>query len=135
MTQFKTRLSSLLNALCSALLTMLGFSSCTDQSDMYGMPLVKYEIKGAVTDEEKQPISEAEIRVVPAAIQSDDERAITTITDKEGNYYMTLSEYLPEAKVVCIPKGAYLSADSVIISFDKPLDILNFILKPHNDME
>lgn len=133
MTQIKSRLSSLINVLFSALLAALGFSSCTDQSEMYGMPVSNFEIKGSVTDEEKQPVDGAEIRVVPAEIQSDHEMARTARTDKDGYYSVSFSRYMPEAKVVCIPKGDQLEADSVIVSLDKPLDTVDFILKPHQD--
>lgn len=112
------RLSSLLAAICSSLLSLLGFSSCSnpeDVPDMYGMPVGDFEIKGAVTDEAGKNIENAEIRVTYPDAPSNPYSITTVTTDAEGRYKLSGRDLLPEAKVVCIPEQSDLKPDSVIV--------------------
>ena len=130
MKSLNTIISSLLMAFCSSLLALLGFSSCTNNELMYGMPPAEsFEIKGSVTDEQRQPVKDAEIRVTAPEVDFD-AYAITTTTNQIGHYNISfLYLYYPEFKVVCIPKETNLEPDSVTITMDRNLEDVNFILK------
>ena len=116
-------------AFCASLLVLLGFSSCTNNEVMYGLPPGgSFEIKGSVTDEQRQPVKDAEIKVTAPEVDSDAYSARTTKTNRNGHYSISLL-YYPEFKVVCIPKETDLEPDSVIIAIDRNLEDVNFILK------
>ena len=109
--------STLLTGSCAALLSTLGFSSCTKDDLMYGTPIGDFEIKGEVTTEEGKAVDNAEIRVTypeePSGIYSiKSER-----TDKDGKYVINdRQSYRKELKVVCIPDNPGLEADSINVS-------------------
>lgn len=92
------------------------------------MPTSDFEIKGSVTDEARQAVKDAEIMVTAPEVNSDISSAITTKTNRYGQYSISLLFY-PELKVVCIPKETNLRPDSVIITLDRKLNDVNFILK------
>lgn len=113
------RPASLLTAICSALLSLLGFgcSSMTPEEPcMYGMPTGKFEIKGSVTTEEGNAVADAEIRVTPTDIPSGIYSLETTTTDSDGLYSAKGGSHAAsELKVVCVPSDPGLEADSVIV--------------------
>ena len=115
---YNNRHSSLLTAICFALLSLIGFSCSSDPGDvplMYGMPTGEFEIKGAVTDEDGKDVPDAEIRVTAPDLPSGVYKFRTANTDSRGHYEVKGYEYLPEMKVVCIPGNADLQPDSVIV--------------------
>lgn len=120
--------STLLSTICFSLLSILGFSCSSESEVMYGMPPSDFEIKGSVTDEARQAVKDAEIRVTAPEVNSDISSAITTKTNRDGQYSISLLFY-PELKVVCIPKESNLRPDSAIITVDRKLNDVNFILK------
>lgn len=115
------RHSSLLSALCYALLSLLGFS-CTspgDIPDMYGMPTGDFEIKGTVTTEEGAAVEDAEIRVTAPHIPSGEHSLQTTTTKPDGQYTAIGESYgLSQLKVVCIPSDPMLEPDSVTVKLN-----------------
>lgn len=116
------RPSSLLTAICSALLSLLGFgcsSINTDEPCMYGMPTGDFEIKGSVTTEEGNAVADAEIRVTHRDVPSGIFSFTTVATNIEGQYIAKGRSYAdPEVKVVCIPSNPGLEADSVIVKLN-----------------
>ena len=108
-------LSTLLKALSSSLLTLLGFSSCSDNEVMYGMPFGYFEVKGAVTDDNGKPVSDAEIRVALPSVPSGIESLGSTRTEDDGTYDIRESAYPSKLKIVCIPSQSELLPDSVIV--------------------
>ena len=108
-------LSTLLKAMSSSLLTLLGFSSCSDNEVMYGMPFGSFEVKGAVTDDNGKPVSDAEIRVTLPTLPSGIESLGTTQTGDDGNYDISESGWPSKLKIVCIPSQSELLPDSVIV--------------------
>ena len=115
------RFSALLTAICSSLLSLLGFScsSPEDTPDMYGMPTGNFEIKGAVTDEAGDKVTGAQIRVTDPQIPSGVYSLQTTTTNADGLYLTEGESYAAlELKVVCIPSNPELEADSVIVKLN-----------------
>ena len=118
----KRHISSFLTGICSALLSLLGFSCSSSPNEpdypvMYGMPTGSFEIKGAVTDENGEDIENAEIRVCP----SDEPSYLTNLTgktDADGNYTISAPGILRKAKVVCIPEKNSLEPDSVVVELE-----------------
>ncbi len=117
MTCFNRRLSSFIASICSALLSLIGFSCCSpeDAPEMYGMPIGDFEIKGSVTTEDGTPIKDAEVRVTGSDIPSGVFSFENTSTDAKGNYEIEAREFIDNVKVVCIPKNPDLQSDSVIV--------------------
>lgn len=59
----KNRLTAIFGTLLSAIVSMLGFSACSSQADMYGSPYGDFKISGIVTDEADKPVAGARIMV------------------------------------------------------------------------
>lgn len=118
---FNSRHSSLLMALCSSLLALLGFS-CSSDSDypvMYGSPSGDFEIKGTVTTEEGAAVEDAEIRVTAPHIPSGEHSLQTTTTKPDGQYTAIGGSHgLSQLKVVCIPSDPMLEPDSVTVKLN-----------------
>lgn len=109
-------ISSLFSRVCAALLALLGFS-CSDKNEvMYGTPVGSFEVKGAVINEEGNPIPDAEIRVAEPDEDSGIISAATTETNNEGSYSVS-GQTFPQTslKVVCIPEGNDYKADSITV--------------------
>ena len=115
MTIKRKTISTLLKALSSSLLTLLGFSSCSDYEVMYGMPFGSFEVKGTVTDDKGLPVSDAEIRVALPDQSSGIESLGSTLTGDDGNYDISEGSYPSKLKIVCIPSQTELLPDSVIV--------------------
>ncbi|MDE5794611.1 MAG: radical SAM-associated putative lipoprotein [Muribaculaceae bacterium] len=113
------KLSSLLTSICSALLSLLGFSCSSPTEDMYGTPTGDFEIKGSVTSEEGKAVADAEIRVTSSDAPSERFSFTTVATDAEGQYIAIGESYANrEVKMVCIPSSPELEADSVIVKLN-----------------
>lgn len=104
-----------LTAIFSALLSLFGFSCCSESEVMYGTPTGDFEIKGAVTDEAGNEVRKAEIRVTYPDAPSGMFCLSDTSTDSKGHYKIKGHDFLPEVKVVCIPENTDLQSDSVIV--------------------
>lgn len=115
------RHSSLLSALCYALLSLLGFS-CSSPEDiyyMYGSPSGDFEIKGAVTSEDGSAVGDAEIRVTGPDTPSGIYSIQATKTKPNGRYEAKGETYgHSQLKVVCIPSDPMLEPDSVIVKLN-----------------
>ena len=112
----KSKLSSIISRICAAALALLGYncSSFGEIPDMYGTPTGSFEVKGAVTNEEDVPISDAEIRVCPPKIDSSKWSIAVTETSNEGTYIVEDKSYIMDSiKVVCVPKGKEYLPDSI----------------------
>lgn len=145
------RPASLLTAICSTFLSLLGFGCSLnpeDVPDMYGMPLGDFEIKGAVTTEEGKYVEDAEIRVTHRDMPSGVFSFTTVATDIEGQYIAKGESYADrEVKVVCLPSNPELEADSVIVTLNynkenagswyagDAKEIVNFKLKSKNSKQ
>lgn len=84
------KINNLFNAVTAGLLSLLGFSSCSNNDDneipcLYGTPTSTYHFKGTVTDEHGTPIKG--IKVVTQVKQDDKAiRVDSTYTDSDGSY-------------------------------------------------
>ena len=103
---------------CSAILSLFGFSCCSETECMYGTPTGDFEIKGTVTDAGGNEIHNAEIRVTYPEAPSGIYRFGETATDSKGNYEIKGHEFLPKMKVVCLPENTDLQPDSVIVKMN-----------------
>lgn len=110
------RISTLLSRLCATGLAVLGFGCASDNSDMYGTPIGSFEIKGIVTDENNNPIGNAEVRVTAPELPSGVYSMATAKTDSQGNYTAQGTDLpLKNLKVVCLPGESLLNADSTSV--------------------
>lgn len=82
------KLTHLMRLILSAIISLLGFSSCElfqEQRDMYGTPIADYQVKGCVTDADDNPI--AGLRVVITETGFGEENDMQTLTtNKNGEY-------------------------------------------------
>lgn len=82
------KLTHLMRLVLSAVISLLGFSSCElfqEQGDMYGTPIADYQVKGCVTDADDNPI--AGLRVVITETGFGEECDMQTLTtNKNGEY-------------------------------------------------
>ncbi len=88
-TIMKGKINNLFNAATAGLLSLLGFSSCSNTSGdspcLYGSPTSDYHFKGTVTDEQGTPING--IKVVTQEKYGDVTlRLDSTYTDSNGTY-------------------------------------------------
>lgn len=124
----KKHLSTFTTSLCSALLSLLGYSCSSSPDDpgyicMYGMPTGDFEIKGSVTTEEGNAVDDAEIRVTHPEAPSGVYSLQTTTTNADGQYLAEGESYAAsELKVVCIPSNLELEPDSVIVKMHSNKD-------------
>ena len=81
----KVRFTRWYNALLSALLTMLGFESCSQYGpDEYGTPTVDYQVKGFVTDLLGTPIQGIKVRAPYSYIDGSEGQNV--LTDENGRF-------------------------------------------------
>lgn len=81
----KRRLSS---KLLAGILGVLGFAGCDglgEELDMYGCPIVDFQVKGAVTSEEGDPLKGIQV-VVRTAWDNNVYEADTVYTDAKGEF-------------------------------------------------
>ena len=110
-------LSRFIQTSLAGALSILGFSSCGDQPDMYGTPVGHYEIKGTVTDPNGAPVKDAEI-----IVRTLDKNNISTLypgatTDNNGDYTLKASGWPSrELRVVCHPMEETLEPASTEIN-------------------
>ena len=147
------RLSTIISRLCAACLAFLGYS-CNEKEylDMYGAPTGDWEIKGKVSDEAGQAVSNVAIKVTFPEEASDLYSIGMTRSDDQGDYVVTGDglNCFPMYKIVCIPDTPTLRADSTVVEMHYVKDkehkdeflyigsaeaTVNFILKAYTDEE
>lgn len=108
------KFSTLIYALLSGLLGLIGYSCGDEESLMYGTPTGSYEIKGTVTDDEGNPVEGAKVTVgdvdSPKCFNLD-----STITDSKGEYLLNGQITTFNEKYVrmgCTPKGEDLNSET-----------------------
>lgn len=106
----------LLSTVCSAALALMGSGCSSDEVDptsdgIFGV----YYITGHVTTEDGREVEGATIRVTNPEFESSRQSYDTWETNKEGFYILSGMGSDTELKVVCIPYGTTLVADSVIV--------------------
>lgn len=121
MKKISSALSRYVSRLCAVCLAILGFSCSSSEDEdeppcMYGTPLGTFEIKGTVSTENGEEVSNATIRVAEPERKSEEFSISTTATGNKGGY-VTKEKTFPyeKVKVVCLPDDKSLVADSVII--------------------
>ena len=120
MKNWNFRFSAIVSKLCVALMAFLGYS-CDDKDGgddqllMYGCPMGHWEIKGEVTDEANQPVSEATVKVTLPDVNSTQFAISEVKTDETGLYSADGAETAGEFKVVCIPDDPALEPDSTVV--------------------
>lgn len=148
------KLSTIISRVCAACLVFLGYS-CGDSNGgecMYGTPRGDWEIKGRITDQAGQAVSNATIKVTIPEESSSYYSACTTTSDAQGDYVATYGnvDCYPRYKVVCLPDNPALRADSTVVDMHYVKDkkhkddfwymghaeaTVNFILKASTDEE
>lgn len=119
------RKSKFFSKLCMLLIGLLGFASCSSDDDgeevekavMYGGPYATFEVKGKVTDSQGNPVEGATMRVTMHKYPSGYCSIDKSTTDVEGSFTL-VSKYghpFDSVKVVCLPQGDKLQADSTAI--------------------
>lgn len=116
----RDRLLLFCNSLLSGVLVLLGFSSCTrEPSEEYGMPYAKYEIKGKVTNEQKETIDKT--RVIVKQLDSSGKsfyRVDTLNTNGSGEYQYLTKGFTESYRVIAEDSlGAY-KADSTDVEME-----------------
>lgn len=93
------------SALLSALLAMLGFESCSNIGGEplveYGVPSVKFQVKGSLTDEAGRPVEGIKVTVAEGGGGEYFEQA-STVTDAQGQYAVQ------EVQATAIDYGQFL---------------------------
>ncbi len=96
------------SALLSALLTLLGFSSCGgDEPVEYGSPSVDFTVKGTVTDQDSNPLQGIKVSTVSTRYGEYVDTVASTLTDANGQYE------LPKVNDVAIDYGNTLVAEDI----------------------
>lgn len=113
-------LSAIITRVCVAVMSLLGYSCNFEGNEplMYGTPTGTWEIKGNVTDEANEPVTDATIKITYPTVNSSLYTIGEAKTDKEGFYVSTGSEPAGVLKVVCIPNDKALKADSTIVKLE-----------------
>lgn len=112
------RLSAIVSRVCVALLAFLGYSCENTGGDMYGTPTGTWEIKGDVTDETNEPVTDATIKITYPTVDSSHYTIGEAKTDKDGSYASTGRKSPGVLKVVCIPSDKALKADSTVVELE-----------------
>ena len=74
------------NGALSALLVLLGFEACTEESEEYGTPIVDYHVVGQVTNAEGEPIEGIRVTTRGYFNFHDGTTEQATYTDKDGHF-------------------------------------------------
>lgn len=110
----------LISKLSAIGLALLGFGcSSSDEPEelvcMYGAPTGSFRIKGKVTSEDGKAVPGATIRVTPSDVPSGLWSYGEVVTGSDGEYEIKESSVNPiDMKVVCLPDGGSLEADSIV---------------------
>ena len=83
------KLTHLMQLILSAIISLLGFSSCElfqEQGDMYGTPIIDYQVKGCVPDTENNPIAGLRVVIARQGYGDADPKAQTLTTDANGEF-------------------------------------------------
>lgn len=121
----KLKKSTLFTRLCAAGLALLGFSCSSDEPEyigielMYGTPTGSFKIKGKVTSEDGKAVPGATIRVTPSDVPSGLWSYGEVVTGTGGEYEIKSSSAgYKDMKVVCLPSGVELDADSIVTEME-----------------
>lgn len=109
----------LISKLSAIGLALLGFSCSSDEPSepelMYGTPTGSFKIKGKVTSEDGKAVPGATIRVTPSDVPSGLWSYGEVVTGTGGEYEIkSRSAVYKDIKVVCLPSGVELDADSIV---------------------
>ena len=74
------------NGALSALLVLLGFEACTEESEEYGTPTVDFHVVGQVTNAEGKPIEGIRVTTRGYFNFHDGTTEQATYTDKDGHF-------------------------------------------------
>lgn len=125
MNRLLSSLNRITSVLFSAIIALLGFSSCEDDGGMnvvmYGAPYGEFEVKGTVTDVDGNPLENTQIIIRPVNIDYEAKEHVdyyyncdTTYTDVSGQFKVNnehgFSEYL---RIVAHPANKTLESDSI----------------------
>lgn len=115
MKKIQIRAAAFAAKLCGVGLALLGFSACdNDTREMYGTPTGTFQIKGEVTDENGDPVEDADVEVKEVYNSGKARIVAKGKTNKEGDYSIEQDgKPLSTVRVVCQPtKASALEADS-----------------------
>jgi len=113
----------LISKLSAIGLALLGFSCSSDEPEelicMYGTPTGSFNIKGKVTSEDGKAVPGATIRVTPSDVPSGLWSYGEVVTGTGGEYEIkSSSAAYKDIKVVCLPSGVELDADSIVTKME-----------------
>ena len=101
------------NRILSGVLVLLGFNACDGTgADEYGTPYCRFEIKGKVLDELREPVKDA--RVIVKELTSDGEPMGAYYTDSQGIYKADSTDIKMEPTG---GKGWYQGSDTKEVDF------------------
>ena len=110
---FRTHFSLCVKAICTTLLSFLGFESSSEMRVMYGTPLGDFEIKGMVSvADSNEPVKNARIKA------KYDNEAIQTVisiaqTDSTGNFTLSGKAASNRLQIICTPADSILQPDTI----------------------
>lgn len=109
MKKIQIRAAAFAAKLCGVGLALLGFSACDNDNPrlMYGTPTGAFQINGEITDENGNPVEDADIEVKKVYDSGTAEVIAKGKTDSEGDYSIEHNGFpLPTVRVVCQPTDA-----------------------------
>lgn len=125
MKKFDAKISMMISRLCAFLLALMGFSCSSLEVDdeeemllMYGCPTGSYEIKGMVSTDEGQPVSDAIIKVTYDRTPSNAFYLNADTTDAKGSYTAEGRVVSANMKIVCLPPNDSLEPDSTTVELE-----------------
>lgn len=115
----------LISKLSAIGLALLGIGCSSDEPGgddiicMYGTPTGSFSIKGKVTSEDGKAVPGATIRVTDSKIPSGIWSYGEVVTGSDGEYEIKSSSAgYKDMKVVCLPSGVELEADSIVTEME-----------------
>ncbi|MDE6697064.1 MAG: radical SAM-associated putative lipoprotein [Muribaculaceae bacterium] len=116
---FRTHCSLCVKAICTTLLSFLGFESSSEMRVMYGTPLRDFEIKGAVSvADSNEPVKNAQIK---AKYDNEANQTVISIarTDSTGNFTLSGKAASSRLQIICTPADSILQPDTLSIPIQK----------------
>ena len=115
MDKFRNYFSLCVKAICTAVLTMLGFDSSSEIRVMYGLPVGNFEIKGTVsTADGDEAVREAQIK---AKYDNEANQTVISIarSDSAGNFTLAGKAVSDRLQIICTPADSLLRPDTITV--------------------
>ena len=116
MDRFRNRFSFCVKAICTVVLTLLGFDSSSEIRLMYGMPVGNFEIKGSVsTADSNEAVKDAQIK---AKYDNEANQTVISIarSDSAGNFTLAGKAVSDRLQIICTPADSLLRPDTITVN-------------------